>query len=77
MNTLLRKANRYVETSDWKTISVLKVCTISLGLMAGMAVKPEHKKAVYLGAACAFGLTYVPLMVKLYNVFTEEEFEEE
>ena len=67
---LFEAANRYVETSDWKIIAVLKFCLISLGMMVGMMIKPEHKKPVFLGALGVFGMTYVPLMVKFYRVFT-------
>ena len=39
MKKLLEAANRYIETSDWKIIAVLKFCLISLGLMAGVQIK--------------------------------------
>ena len=41
--------------------------------MAGMQVRPEHKKAVFRGALGVFAVTYVPLMTKFYRVFTEKE----
>ena len=47
MDKLFEVADRYVKTSDWKTISVLKFCLISLGVMLGMLVKPKDKKKVY------------------------------
>ena len=31
MKKLFDAANRYIETSDWKTIAVLKFCLIALG----------------------------------------------
>lgn len=70
---LFEAANHYVETSDWKIIAVLKFCLISLGMMVGMMIKPEHKKPVFLSALGMFGMTYVPLMVKFYRVFTGKE----
>ena len=70
---LFEAANRYVETSDWKIIAVLKFCLISLGMMVGMMIKPEHKKPVFLSTLGVFGVTYVPLMVKFYRVFTGKE----
>ena len=57
MKRLFDAANRYIETSDWKTIAVLKFCLIALGLMVGMQIKPEHKKPVLLGAAGTFVMT--------------------
>lgn len=72
MKRLLEAANRYIETSDWKIIAVLKFCLISLGLMAGVQIKAEHKKPVFLGALGVFLVTYVPLMAKFYRVFTEK-----
>lgn len=46
MRTLLSIANRYVETSDWKIIAVLKFCLLSLGLIAGMQIREKDKKPV-------------------------------
>ena len=73
MKKLFDAANRYVETSDWKTIAVLKFCLISLGMMIGMSIKKEAKKPVFFGALGVFAASYVPLMVKFYRVFTAEE----
>ena len=73
MTTLFDTANRYIETSDWKIIAVLKFCLISLGVMIGMGIKKEHKKKVFLIAIFTFFLTYLPLMFKFYKVFKEEE----
>ena len=73
MKKLFEAANRYIETSDWKIIAVLKFCLISLGLMAGMQIRPEHRKPVFLGALGTFILTYIPLMARFFHVFTEKE----
>ena len=40
MKKLFDAANRYIETSDWKIIAVLKFCLISLGMMVGMQIRP-------------------------------------
>lgn len=73
MNKLFAAANRYIETSDWKTIAVLKFCLISLGMMIGMGIRKGDKKTVFLGAASVFTATYTPLMVKFYKVFMGKE----
>jgi hypothetical protein len=73
MKKLFDAANRYLETSDWKTIAVLKFCLIALGMMIGMGIRKENKKPVFLGAASVFTATYIPLMVKFYKVFTDKE----
>ena len=70
---LFEAADRYIRTSDWKIIAVLKFCLISLGMMIGMWIRPEYKKSVFLAAAGVFFVTYVPLMVKFFRVFTEKE----
>ena len=73
MKKLFDAADRYLETSDWKIIAVLKFCLISLGMMLGMAVGKKHKRRVFLGALTVFVLTYVPLMLKFFKVFFETE----
>ena len=72
MKKLFDAANQYIETSDWKIIAILKFCLISLGLMLGMKIRPQHRKPVFLIALGVFFVTYVPLMAKLYRVFTEK-----
>ena len=61
MRKLFEAANRYVETSDWKIIAVMKFCLISLGIMIGMQIKPAYKNPVFLCVLGVFGITYVPL----------------
>ncbi len=73
MKKLFDAANHYIETSDWKIIAMLKFCLISLGVIIGMQIRPEQKKPVFLSALSVFGLTYVPLMIKFFRVFTEKQ----
>lgn len=71
MRTLLSIANRYVETSDWKIIAVLKFCLLSLGLIAGMQIREKDKKPVTKCALAVFLATYIPLMAKLIRTCIE------
>ena len=73
MSKLFEAANRYIETSDWKIIAVLKFCLISLGMMIGMQIRPEHRKPVFIGALGVFIAAYLPLMYKFYKVFTGKQ----
>ena len=69
MKKLFKAANRYIETSDWKIIAVLKFCLISLGIMIGMCIGKKHKKKVYAVAGIVFIITYIPLMLKFYITY--------
>ena len=71
MSRLFEAAKRYIETSDWTIIAVLKFCLISLGMMIGMLIGPRRKKAVMTGALCVFVLTYVPLMAGFAGALLE------
>ena len=57
MKKLFAAADRYIQTSDWKTFAVLKFCLISLGMMIGMLMKPKHRKAVFFGCLGVFAAT--------------------
>ena len=72
MKKLFEVANRYVQTSDWKTIAVLKFCLIALGVMIGMCIRKEHKKKVFAAAGLIFVLSYIPLMLKFYRLYKEK-----
>ena len=76
MKKLFDAADRYIAASDWKIIAVLKFCLLSLGLMAGMQIRPEHKRPVLLGALGVFIATYIPLMLKFYRIFAQQRKEE-
>ena len=71
MKKLFETADRYIETSDWKIIAVLKFCLIALGMMIGMLIGPAKKKPVFLGALAVFFAAYIPLMVKFFRVYSE------
>ena len=73
MKKLFDAANRYIETSDWKTIAVLKFCLISLGMIIGMAIDKKDRRPVFFGALGVFTAAYIPLMAKFYKVFTGKE----
>ena len=73
MKKLLAAADRYVETSDWKTIAVLKFCLLSIGVLFGMQVKPEHRRFAAIGAFSVFLVTYIPLMQKLLRLLFDPE----
>ena len=73
MKKLFAAADRYLETSDWKIIAVLKFCLISLGMMIGMQIKPKYQKNIFLGSLGVFAVTYIPLMAKFFRVFTGKE----
>ena len=66
MRKLFEVADRYVETSDWKIIAVLKFCLISLGVILGMEVKE-----VFIAAVSVFIATYIPLMTRFVRIFRE------
>ena len=73
MKKLFDAADRYIKTSDWKIVAVLKFCLISLGMMAGIMVKPRSRKAVFFGATCVFLASYIPLMIRFCKIFREKE----
>ena len=73
MKKLFEVADRYLETSDWKIIAILKFCLIALGIMIGMLIKPEHRRPVFLGALGVFFASYVPLIAKFFRVLAGKE----
>ena len=64
MKRLIRCANQYIWESDWKLISLLKFCLLSLGICIGLYVPSQKKKTVFYIAAAAFIVSYIPLMAK-------------
>ena len=65
-------ADRYCKESSWKTLALLKFCLFSIGLMAGMQVPKEKRKAVYGAGMAVFLVTYIPLMAKFFRLWTKK-----
>lgn len=68
MKTLFASADEYLQNSDWKDIAVLKLCLLSLGLLAGMQLPEKHRKTARVAAVVIFVATYIPLMTKFLRV---------
>lgn len=76
MEKLFRVANRYCKESNWKTLSLLKICLFSLGVLVGMLVPNHRKKTMACLGLSAFAVTYVPLIAKLLRTWKKESQEE-
>ena len=74
---LLERANAYCRQMDWKDMALLKVCLFALGMVSGMAIPRERRRAALLGASLAFVATWVPQMAKFLREWTREEEEPE
>ena len=68
MKQLFSYANEYVRRSDWKDLSMLKLCLFSMGAIAGCLVPEKRKKPLMIGCAALFTATYIPQMAKFFRV---------
>ena len=51
---LFQVADRYCKESSWKILALLKICLFSIGVMVGMLVPKEKKKAAFGMGTVAF-----------------------
>lgn len=72
MRRLFDYADRYLQKSDWKDIAMIKCCLFSMGLFAGTYIPKKNKYCARIIALIGFVVTYIPLMVKFFNVITDE-----
>ncbi len=72
MKTLFASADEYLQNSDWKDIAVLKLCLLSLGLLAGMQLPEKHRKTARVAAVVLFVATYIPLMAKFLSILVRK-----
>ena len=68
MKKLFGFADEYIRQSDWRDLTLVKFCLMSIGLMTGMFIPKEKRKLVLPIAGGVFLLTYVPLMSKLFRI---------
>lgn len=72
MRSYLTIGNKYLKKSTWRDLAVIKFCLFAMGLLAGTIIRDKDKKAVRIGAATVFTVTYIPLMAKLFKIISEE-----
>lgn len=73
MRKLIDIGNRYAHESTWRDYAVTKLCLFSMGLAAGTQVSEKYKKTVLGVSACAFAVTYIPLMTKLIGMAVKQD----
>ena len=69
---LFQVADRYCKESSWKILALLKICLFSIGVMVGMLVPKEKRKAAFGIGTVAFLATYLPLMGKFFRTWQQE-----
>lgn len=65
---LFETANRYCKEADWKTLSMLKICLLALGMCIGVLLPASCKTVVLIVCAVVFAVTVVPLMGKFLKL---------
>lgn len=71
MNRLFELGNRYVENSDWKDISLIKICLCSMGILIGVSIPRKNKRVIQAVSGTVFGATYFVLMRKVFGIIKE------
>lgn len=73
IDKLLKSADRYLEQSDWKDLTLIKFCLCSMGVLIGMALPVSYRRKAAFAAGAIFTSTYIPLMEKYFRIITEKE----
>ncbi len=77
MRHLLAYSDKFMKQSNWKTLSLLKTCLLSLGIIIGFAIPKQHKQTTLFVAMGLFIITYIPLMAQMLHMIAKsEEYEE-
>ncbi len=73
---LIHVANKYCRESDWKVLLLLKICLLSAGMIAGMLIPKEKRKAAFGFGIAAFIISYLPLMNRLCRTWRQDTLEQ-
>ncbi len=68
---LFSAADRYLQKSDWRDLTLIKFCMAAIGLLLGLSIPKEKRKLPAILAVLVFIATYIPLMVKFFSVLLE------
>ena len=69
MMKLFDAANQYLRESDWKTLTAIKFCLFSMGVIVGLLLPQSQRTLLITVFAAVFIATYIPLMRKLFRIF--------
>jgi len=72
LEKLFAAAERWLKTSSWKDLALVKFCLFAIGVLAGLSVKGQHKKTTAALAAVLFLATYLPLMARFVPLLREK-----
>lgn len=73
MKALFDAANQYVKESDWKDLSLIKLCLCAIGVIIGINIPRKHRKTATKVAAGIFAVTYIPLMAKFIKIIFSKD----
>lgn len=68
MKKLFAAADQYIQESNWKTLAAVKFCLFSMGVFAGSCLSAKAKTPVRILCSIVFGVTYLPLMAKFFQI---------
>ena len=72
MKRLFYYADRYLQKSDWRALTMIKFCLFSMGLLAGTYIPKKKIDRARITALIGFVVTYIPLMLKFFKVVTDK-----
>lgn len=72
MKRLFDHADKYLKRSDWKDLSLIKFCLFSMGVLVGTYISEKQKGTARTISAAVFSATYIPLMVKFFEVIADD-----
>lgn len=73
MKKLIYYADRYVKESNWKQITLLKFCLLSLGICMGLSIPAKKKTGIFRIAFMVFLVTLIPLLLPLIRIIRADQ----
>lgn len=70
MKALLQTADRYLQSSSWKDLALIKLCLLSLGMVFGILLPQKYRKPALVVTLLLFLATYLPLMIRFVRMLT-------
>ena len=71
MKELFDYANDYIKKMDTKDMALLKFCLLALGILIGIGVPKNFRKAVIFISLLVFVITYIPVMADFIGGLVE------
>lgn len=68
MKKIFDAADQYCKEGNWKTIAMLKICVLAMGVLVGMSLSEKSKNIIRPICCVVYGGSMIPLLKRYFDI---------